>query len=94
MANARLFLSTTVLSFKYNLLDKDHCIQKDSVMETINNKRKAKRTSISDKGQLLTQVGDIDKKYSKKPSIYAGSEEKLLNLVVKIIVKIILKEVL
>lgn len=63
-------------------------------METINNKRKAKRKSTPDKGKLSAQVGDIDKKYSKKPLIYAGSEEKLLNLVVKIIVKIILKEVL
>lgn len=63
-------------------------------METLNNKRKAKRKPTPDKSQLLTQGGDIDKKYSKKPLIYAGSEEKLLNLVVKIIVKIIIKEVL
>jgi len=35
----------------------------------------------------------IDKNDKEKPSIYAGSEEKLLNLVVKIIVKIILNEI-
>ena len=63
-------------------------------METKNDKRKAKRKPDPDKCQLSAHAGDIDKKYSKKPSIYAGSEEKLLNLVVKIIVKIILKEVL
>ncbi|WP_183557516.1 hypothetical protein [Mucilaginibacter sp. SP1R1] len=56
--------------------------------------KKQKKKSTPDKGQLLEQVGDIDKKYSKKPPIYAGSEEKLLNLVVEIIVKIILEEVL
>jgi len=67
---------------------------KSALMETTNNKRKAKRKSIPDKGKLSAQVEDIDKKYSKKALIYAGSEEKLLNLVVKIIVKIILKEVL
>lgn len=63
-------------------------------METINKKRKAKKKPNPDKGQLSAPIGDIDKKYLKKQSIYAGSEEKLLNLVVKIIVKIILKEVL
>jgi hypothetical protein len=36
----------------------------------------------------------IDKSDKEKPSIYAGSEEKLLNLVVEIIVKIIIREVL
>lgn len=63
-------------------------------METINDKRKAKRKPNSDKGQLSAQVRDIDKKYSEKRSIYAGSEEKMLNLVVEIVVKIILKEIL
>jgi len=36
----------------------------------------------------------IDKNDSEKPSIYAGSEEKMLNLVVEIVVKIILKEII
>ena len=63
-------------------------------MDTINSKRKAKRAVISNKIQLSKHVADIDKKYLEKPSIYAGSEEKLLNLVVEVIVKIILKEVL
>lgn len=42
----------------------------------------------------IIKGGIIDKSDKEKPSIYAGSEEKLLNLVVKIIVKIILKEML
>jgi hypothetical protein len=63
-------------------------------MDGINSKRKAKKTVVPNTIQLSKQASNIDKKYSKKPSIYAGSEEKLLNLVVEIIVKIISKEVL
>ena len=42
----------------------------------------------------ITDREIIDKNDKEKPSIYAGSEEKLLNLVVEIIVKIIIREVL
>jgi hypothetical protein len=63
-------------------------------MDAINVKRKAKRKSDPVADCLLKKGGDIDKNYSKKPSIYAGSEEKMLNLVVEIVVKIILKEIL
>ena len=63
-------------------------------MNTINKKRKVEIKPDSVENRLLEKGGDIDKKYSERPSIYAGSEEKLLNLVVEIIVKIILKEVL
>jgi len=63
-------------------------------MDTASTKRKAKRKSDSICEPLSTPLQNIDKKYSEMPSIYAGSEEKLLNLVVEIIIKIILKEVL
>ena len=42
----------------------------------------------------IIEDGSIDKEDIEKTSIYAGSEEKLLNLVVEIIVKIIIREVL
>jgi hypothetical protein len=67
---------------------------KGAEMDTIKGKRKLKRKSVPNADCLLEKGGDIDKKYSKKPSIYAGSEEKMLNLVVEIVVKIILKEIL
>ena len=63
-------------------------------MDSINVKRKAKRKPVPVADCLLEKEEDIDKKYSKKASIYAGSEEKMLNLVVEIVVKIILKEIL
>jgi len=59
-----------------------------------NHKRRAERCSVPVGETSLENGGDIDKKYSKKTSIYAGSEEKMLNLVVEIVVKIILKEIL
>ena len=63
-------------------------------MDAINDKRKANRKPVPIKESLSKDVDNIDKKDKKKPSIYAGSEEKMLNLVVEIIVKIILKEIL
>jgi hypothetical protein len=58
------------------------------------NKRKAKRKPAPDAENLLVKAKNIDKYDKKKLPIYAGSEEKLLNLVVEIVVKIILKEIL
>ncbi|TCC91934.1 hypothetical protein EZ428_09305 [Pedobacter frigiditerrae] len=56
---------------------------------------------INDKNTLedyiendITEEQFIDKIDKELPSIYAGSEDKMLNLVVEIIVKIIIKEVL
>jgi len=63
-------------------------------MDAINSRRKAKRKSDTVADSLLVKADDIDKYNKKKPSIYAGSEEKMLNLVVEIVVKIILKEIL
>ena len=63
-------------------------------MDAINDKRKAKRKPFPIANSLLEKVDNIDNNNKKKPSIYAGSEEKMLNLVVEIVVKIILKEIL
>jgi len=63
-------------------------------MDAINDKRKAKRKPVPITNSLLEKVDNIDNNNKKKPSIYAGSEEKMLNLVVEIVVKIILKEIL
>jgi hypothetical protein len=67
---------------------------KNMEMDAINGKRKAKRKPAPVADSLLVKADNIDKYNKKKPSIYAGSEEKLLNLVVEIVVKIILKEIL
>jgi hypothetical protein len=63
-------------------------------MDAINDKRKAKREPVPVADSLLVKADNIDKYNKKKPSIYAGSEEKMLNLVVEVVVKIILKEIL
>ena len=63
-------------------------------MDAISGKRKAKRKPVPITDGLLNKVDNIDNNDKKKPSIYAGSEEKMLNLVVEIVVKIILKEIL
>lgn len=63
-------------------------------MDAKNDKRKAKRTPVPIKKSLSKNVDNIDNNNRKKLSIYAGSEEKMLNLVVEIVVKIILKEIL
>jgi hypothetical protein len=63
-------------------------------IDTINCKRKAKRKSDSVAFSLLEKAGNIDNNDKNKPLIYAGSEEKMLNLVVEIVVKILLKELL
>jgi|GEM_PF-7099726 len=63
-------------------------------MDAIDDKRKAKRKPIPVTDSLFVKADNIDKYNKKKPLIYAGSEEKMLNLVVEIVVKIILKEIL
>lgn len=57
-------------------------------------KAKDKKTILEDFEKEIAGYRIIDKIDEDKPQIYAGSEEKLLNLVVEIIVKIIKKEVL
>lgn len=63
-------------------------------MDAINDKRKSKRKPVPIKESLSKDVDNIHNNNKKKLSIYAGSEEKMLNLVVEIVVKIILKEIL
>jgi len=57
-------------------------------------KAKDKKTILEDFEKEIAGDKIIDKIDEDKSQIYAGSEEKLLNLVVEIIVKIIKKEVL
>lgn len=59
--------------------------------------RRAKRIgddADADSRNLSNEAVSIEKNDAKKPEIYAGSEEKMLNLVVEIIVRIIKKKVL
>lgn len=63
-------------------------------MDAINSRRKVKRKPAPVTKNLSTKAKNIDKYNNEKARIYAGSEEKLLNLVVEIVVKIILKEIL